>query len=118
MKKSLFTTEELAELAIFDADVDASPLTLQEAAECNERDREIMMANAKRRQRAAYNKRYRDTHKAEIAALKRRYSATHKEEIKRKKHEYYLANKELFAERARRYYQAIKEKRRNDNATI
>ena len=109
MKNQIFTPEELAELAIFDAEVDASPITIREAAECNERDREVKLARNGQK-RAAYAKQYREAHKAKYAEYKRQYEEANKAKISKKKHEYYLATKELFAERSRRYYQANKEK--------
>ena len=81
--KPLFTPEELAELAAFDAEVDASDITFEEAAEVDSIDRDIKRSNLsdKARKLAEYQRRYREANKDEIAEYQRRYREANKEKI-------------------------------------
>ena len=71
--KSLFTPEELAELAAFDAEVDASDITFEEAAEVNSIDRDIKRSNLsdKARKIAEKQRRYREANKGKINERRR-----------------------------------------------
>ena len=66
MSKPLFTPEELAELAAFDAEVDNYELTAQDYRESATRDKESVLAEMgerqrkRRRQIAAYQREYRE----------------------------------------------------------
>ena len=77
-----WTPEELAEMAAADAELDALPVTNEEAAEVDRRDRQIKL--------------HRKDNKAfKLAETQRRY---------------YEANKDKVAETRRRYYEANKDK--------
>ena len=82
MGKPLFTPEELAELAAFDAEIDESDITQNEIDASRERDREAVLAGMSKRNR-------------KIAEAKRAY---------------YEANREKIAEAQRAYYEANREK--------
>lgn len=77
----LFTPEELAELAAYDAQVEAEPLTNEEIAESRERDRMAIDAE-------------RDVKSRKIAEQQRAY---------------YQANREKVAEQQRAYRQRKKQ---------
>ena len=82
MGKPLFTPEELAELAAFDAEIDESDITQNEIDASRERDREAVLAGmSKRHRKIAENQR-----------------------------EYYEANREKIAENQRAYREANREK--------
>lgn len=71
--KSLFTPEELAELAAFDAEVDASDITFEEAAEVNSIDCDIKRSNLsdKARKIAEKRRRYYEANKEKINERRR-----------------------------------------------
>ena len=95
--KTLFTPEELAEMAAFDAEVDAAPLTIDELRETRERDKAAAYANKPRKEQ-------------KIAEQWRRYYEANKEKIAEQRRRYYEANKEKIADYQRGYYEANKEK--------
>ena len=75
MKKPLFTPEELAEMAAFDAEVEKRPLTNEEVRLSLERDRlakRIGKDNADYK-RADYQRRYREANREEIADYQSEY---------------------------------------------
>ena len=74
MSKPLFTPEELAELAAFDAEIDDEPLTQEEIEESRRRDKEAKhAAKDKRAQKIAEGQRaYYAANKEKIAERKRR----------------------------------------------
>ena len=82
MGKPLFTPEELAELAAFDAEIDESDITQNEIDASRERDREAVLAGMSKR-----NRKIAENHRA-----------------------YYEANREKIAENHRAYYEANREK--------
>ena len=91
MKKPLFTPEELAEMAAFDAEVEKRPLTNEEVRLSLERDRlakRIGKDNADYK-RADYQRRYREANREEIADYQRRYYEANREEIADYQSEYY-----------------------------
>ena len=116
MKNSMFTPEELAELAAFDAEIDASDLDAQDYRDCAQRDKEAVMAekSADHRKRAkqiaAYQREYREANKDQIAAYQREYREANKDQIAAKKREYYEANKDQIAAYQREYYEANPQK--------
>ena len=73
--KALFTPEELAELAAFDAEIDDEPITQEEIEESRRRDREAKYATKdKRAQKIAENQRaYREANREKINAYMREY---------------------------------------------
>ena len=79
MGRPLFSPEELAELAAFDAEADAKPLSAQEYRETAQRDKDAVMAEkgTKERQQArriaAKKREYREANKDQIAAYQREY---------------------------------------------
>ena len=75
MVKPLFTPEELAELARIDAELDAEPISSEEVAESNRRDRQAkyMAMDNKTAKVAESKRRYREANKDSIAESKRRY---------------------------------------------
>ena len=100
MGRALFTAEELAELAAYDAMIDAEP----------DYDREEVRA-ARKRDTEARNER-RDRKGQALAEKKRAYRAANKEALAEKQRAYYAANKEALAEKQRAYRAANKEGRR------
>ena len=97
MGKPLFTPEELAELAAFDAEIDESDITQNEIDASRERDREAVLAGMSKRNR-------------KIAEAQRAYRKANREKIAEAKRAYYEANREKIAEAQRAYYEANREK--------
>ena len=97
MGKPLFTPEELAELAAFDAEIDESDITQNEIDASRERDREAVLAGMSKRNR-------------KIAEAKRAYYEANREKIAEAQRAYYEANREKIAEAKRAYYEANREK--------
>lgn len=83
MKKPMFTAEELAELAAYDALIDEQPITMDELRASRERDNDARLDRLDHRSRA----------------------------IAERAREYYAANKEAIAERVREYYYADRAKK-------
>ena len=73
MGKPLFTPEELAKMAVFDAEVDAMPLTAEEIKESRERDRDAKNARLSARdyRAAEYKRDYYERNKDAIAEYQR-----------------------------------------------
>ena len=88
--KPMFTPEELAEMAAFDAEIENEPLTNEEIRESRERDR------------AALDDR-KDKKEKKIAEGKRAYYAANKEKIAEAQRAYYAANKEKINAYMREY---------------
>ena len=86
---SRFTAEELAELAAFDAEIDAedAPLTPAEKRQAAFVEDLLFPERAKKR---AYNKSYYQRNAAQVKS----YAEAHKAEIKERKHKWYLANRD------------------------
>lgn len=68
MSRAMFTAEELAELAAFDAEIDAEPLTMEEIRQSRARDRAAVLEGM-------------DPRTARIAAQKAEYRAANRERI-------------------------------------
>lgn len=75
MARPLFTAEELAELAAFDAMVDEEPVTLEERKESRERDLKIRQRNENREAIAEYKKQYYAENREAIAEYQKQYRA-------------------------------------------
>ena len=97
MGKPLFTPEELAELAAFDAEIDESDITQNEIDASRERDREAVLAGMSKRNR-------------KIAEYQRAYYEANREKIAENQRAYYEANREKIAETQRAYREANREK--------
>ena len=111
MAKPAFTAEELAELALFDAQIDDEPLTMDELRESRERDRqaELERMDHKKRRIAEYQREYYAANKDAIAEYKREYRAANKDAIAERRREYRAANKDAIAEYKREYRAANKD---------
>ena len=83
MGKPLFIPEELAEMAAFDAEVDAMPLAAEEIKESRERDRDAKNARLSARdyRAAEYHRDYRERNKDAIAEYHRDYYERNKDAI-------------------------------------
>ena len=97
MGKPLFTPEKLAELAAFDAEIDASDITADDIKESRKRDRQAVLFDM-------------DNQKRKIAENKRAYYEANREKIAKKNRAYYEANREKIAEAHRAYREANREK--------
>ena len=77
--KQLFTAQELAELAAFDAEIDQMQLSAQDYRDSAKRDKDTVFAemgtDARRKARklAAYQREYYEANKDQIAAKRREY---------------------------------------------
>ena len=93
-----FTEEELAELARFDAEIDAEelPLTMEErkAERMEARFIEHLLFPEKAKEAVRHSEYYRRTIEARKA-----YEAAHRAEAKARKARWYAKNKEVLAER-------------------
>lgn len=90
MGKPLFTPEELAELAAFDAEIDESNITQNEIEASRERDREAVLVGMSKRER-------------KIAEAKRAYREANREKIAEAQRAYYEANREKWNAYMREY---------------
>lgn len=100
----MFTAQELAELAAFDAEVERDfELYEEEVQAQNEFDLKIKMA-------ARYSFRYYQKNKERIAEYQRQYYQANKERIAERQKQYCQANKERIAEYQRQYRQDNKER--------
>ena len=81
MGKPLFTPEELAELAAFDAEIDESDITQDEIEASRDRDREAVLAGMSNRGRkiAEAQRAYREANREKIAEQKRAYREANRE---------------------------------------
>lgn len=82
--KSLFTPEELAELAAADAEIEATyRLTNEDIRMSREADKAAMFDRIppEKKRIAAYQRAYREANREEIAAKKRAYYEANREEI-------------------------------------
>ena len=107
-----FTPAELAEMARADAEIESTfCVTNADIALGRLIDREAILGrmDSKQKRRVEAQRRYRETHKEEIAEGKRRYYEAHKEEIVEYQRRYYEAHKEEIAEAQRRYRETHKE---------
>ena len=95
MGKPLFTPEELAELAAFDAEIDESDITQNEIDASRERDREAVLAGMSKREK-------------KIAEAKRAYYEANREKIA----EYQRAYKEANREKWNAYMREYRKRRR------
>ena len=116
MARPLFTPEELAELARIDAELDAEPISSEEVAESNRRDRQAKRAimDNKAAKIAESRRRHYEANKDRIAESKRRYREANKDKLAEYQRRYREANEGKAAEYQRRY----RERRRNENAGI
>ena len=95
--RPMFTPEELAEMAAFDAEIEDEPLTQEEIEASRERDREAVFAE-------------KDKRAQKIAEGQRAYRAANREKIAEGQRAYYAANREKIAEGKRAYRAANREK--------
>ena len=81
MGKPLFTPDELAELAAFDAEIDESDITQNEIDASRERDREAVLAGMSKRNRniAEYQRAYYEANREKIAEAQRAYYEANRE---------------------------------------
>ena len=105
MGKPLFTPEELAELAAFDAEIDESDITQNEIDASRERDREAVLAGMSKRNRkiAEYQRAYYEANREKIAENQRAYREANREKIAEAKRTYYKANREKWNAYQREY---------------
>ena len=101
--KPLFTPEELAELAAFDAEIDEEPLTAQEYRESTQRDKDAVFAEKSEKDRIKARK---------IAAYKREYYEANKDQIAAYQREYREANKEKYNDYMREYMRRYRLKKK------
>ena len=75
MGKPLFTPEELAELAAFDAEIDESDITADEIVESRARDREAKLCEMSKKDRkiAEAQRTYREANREKWNAYMREY---------------------------------------------
>ena len=105
MGKPLFTPEELAELAAFDAEIDESDITQNEIDASRERDREAVLAGMIKRNRkiSEYQRAYREANREKIAEANRAYREANREKIAEANRAYREANREKWNAYQREY---------------
>ena len=88
--RPMFTPEELAEMAAFDAEIEDEPLTNEEIRESRERDRAALDDRKdKRQKKIAENKRaYYEANREKIAENQRAYREANREKINAYMREY------------------------------
>ena len=114
MGKPLFTPEELAEMAAFDAEVDAMPLAAEEIKESRERDRDAKNARLSARdyRAAEYRREYYERNKDARAEYQREYYERNKDAIAEYQRDYRERNKDAIAEYQRN--RVVKNRNNND----
>ena len=80
MGKPLFTPEELAELAAFDAEIDETDITKDEIVASRARDREAVLSGMSKRE-----KKIAEAHRAYYEANREKWNAYMREYRKRRK---------------------------------
>ncbi len=116
MAKRMFTPEELAELALADAEIEETfCLSNEDIRASRSRDKEALFDRKDVRQRKiAENQRaYREANREKIAENQRAYREANREKIAENKRAYYEANREKIAENQRAYREANREKINN-----
>ena len=88
--RPMFTPEELAEMAVFDAEIEDEPLTNEEIRESRERDRAALDDRKdKRQKKIAENQRaYYEANREKIAENQRAYREANREKINAYMREY------------------------------
>ena len=106
MRSAVFSPEELAELAVIDAEIDAEPVTQAE------RDYSRALDGALRyRDKIAEAKRaYREANRDKIAEAKRAYYEANRDKIAEAQRAYREANRDKIAEAQRAYREANRDK--------
>ena len=106
MRSAVFSPEELAELAVIDAEIDAEPVTQAE------RDYSRALDGALRyRDKIAEAKRaYREANRDKIAEAQRAYYEANRDKIAEAQRAYREANRDKIAEAQRAYYEANRDK--------
>ncbi len=121
MSRAVFTAEELAELAVVDAEIDAAPVTQTERDESRMRDQELRVRDKIAEARRAYGeanrdkiaeaqRAYREANRDKIAEAQRAYREANRDKIAEAKRAYYEANRDKIAEAKRAYYEANRDK--------
>ena len=115
-----FTAQELAEMAAWDAAVEAQPMTQDEIEAARRRDRAARLdAMPHHDKRIAASKReYYERNKEAIAASKREYYERNKEAIAASQREYYERNKEAIAASRREYQERNRSQYAHDGANL
>lgn len=90
MVNPIFTQEELAELAAFDAEIDESDITADDIKESRKRDRQAVLGEM-------------DNQKRKIAENQRAYREANREKIAENQRAYYEANREKWNAYMREY---------------
>ena len=111
--KSLFTPEELAEMAAADAEIEKTfRLTNEDIKQSREADKAAMFDRLppEKKRIAAYQRAYREANREEIAAYQRAYREANREEIAAYQRAYYEANREKIAAHQRAYQKNKREK--------
>lgn len=101
----LFTPEELAELAEFDAMVDASDITPEELRESRMREREEALAGASEqvKKRHIYTKMYYLANRERILSGRKAYYWKNRDAVMERRKRYYDANREMILAYQRAY---------------
>ena len=109
MRRPLFSPEELAELAAFDAEVDAQPgYDAEEIRAQRRRDTEARWATLNNRERAIaeYQRAYQAANREAIAEYKRAYREKNRDAIAEYHRAYREKNRDAIAEYRRAYREA------------
>ena len=106
-----WTPEELAEMAAADAELDALPVTNEEAAEVDRRDRQVKLhrKDNKAFKLAETQRRYREANKEKLAETQRRYREANKEKLAETQRRYREANKEKIMARRKAHVKTVQE---------
>ena len=112
MGNSLFTPEELSELASFDAEIDESDITQDEIDASRARDREAVLAGMNKRDRkiAEAQRTYYEANREKIAEAKRAYREANREKRNAYMRAYREANREKWNAYMREYRRRRKER--------
>lgn len=118
MPKSIFTPEELEQLAMYDIELDGEEYTLQDYRDAILEEKQIqwLEKSYEERKRAMYLKQYAEDHKTEIVASQAAYYQNHREELLQKQKERYRKRRESVLEYQRLYSaaypDAVKERKK------
>jgi hypothetical protein len=110
---SIFTKEELEQMRMADAEIDASyRITNEEIRASRDRDKYSLFERKDNRQKkiAAKQAAYREVNREKIAAKQAAYREANREKIAAQKAAYYEANREKIAAKQAAYREANREK--------
>lgn len=101
-----FTPQEIAEMQVYDAKIDALDYIPPE--DDKEIDR-VAFSDSKQQHKNAYARSWYHAHKEQVCAHKKRYRADHGEQVQERNHRYESENPLAIQQKNKRFYSSHKE---------